>query len=120
MSKLISKTTSYLSLTAALAVATSAFAAVEMEKCKVVDKDGKGLIKEHKADCKADTHTCKGQNSAHDASSWILVPKGECDKIQKNDYNNLSKETKEKIEWGQTKGAADDVKSAVHDMTEKK
>ena len=33
-----------------------------MEKCKVVDAHGKGLVKEGKGDCKEGTGTCKGTN----------------------------------------------------------
>lgn len=49
------------------------FAAEEMEKCKVVDKAGKGLIKEHMAE--------GGMNKAGDPSAEIMVPKGWCAKV---------------------------------------
>lgn len=80
---------------------TSAFAEGDMEKCRVV-KDGKGLIKEHRADCKGATHSCAGQNKAGDPESWILVPVGECEKINAGDFSDVSKEIKDKIETTET------------------
>lgn len=74
-----------------------AFAEGDMEKCKVV-KDGKGLIKEHKADCKGSSHSCAGQNKASDAESWIMVPKGQCDKINAGDFSGVGQDIKDKIE----------------------
>ncbi|PCJ23103.1 MAG: hypothetical protein COA94_08530 [Rickettsiales bacterium] len=69
-----------------------------MEKCHVVDSHGKGLIKAHKADCKSKHNSCSGNNEAHDAEAWILVPKGECAKINHGDFSGVDKETKDKIE----------------------
>lgn len=87
------------SLAAAFAVVSStAFAADELENCKVVNKDGKGLIKEHKADCKTAAHNCAGHNPANDPESWIKVPKGQCVKINAGDFSEVSPETKDKIE----------------------
>ncbi|RTK93437.1 MAG: DUF2282 domain-containing protein [Rickettsiales bacterium] len=74
-----------------------AFAESDMEKCKVV-KDGKGLIKEHKADCKGASHSCAGQNKAGDAESWIMVPKGQCDKINAGDVSEVEQDIIDKIE----------------------
>ena len=82
-------------LTAGLAFANEE---TTMEKCNIVDKSGKGLIKEHKADCKGTSHSCAGQNKAGDAQSWISVPKGQCDKVRAGDFSGISKETKDKIE----------------------
>lgn len=62
--------------------ASSALAEMGMEKCKIVDENGKGLIKEKQADCAGKTHSCKGQNVEGDPDSWILLPKGACDKIK--------------------------------------
>ncbi len=78
--------------------AGSAFAQVEMEQCKVVDKNGKGLIKAHKSDCKSAGVSCAGQNKAGDPSAWIMVPKGECVKINAGDFSGVDKDIKEKIE----------------------
>lgn len=90
--------------------AGSALAEADMEKCKVVDKDGKGLIKAHKGDCKTsvqsdknasemqDVHSCAGGNVAHDPEAWIFVPKGECMKINAGDFTGISQEIKDKIE----------------------
>lgn len=90
--------------------AGTAFAEADMEKCKVVDKDGKGLIKEHKGDCKTavqscktpadmkDMHSCAGGNVAHDPEAWIFVPKGQCAKINAGDLTGVSQEIKDKIE----------------------
>lgn len=69
-----------------------------MEKCKVVDKSGKGLIKEHKADCGASRHSCAAQNQANDPESWIYVPKGQCEKINAGDFSGVSQDIKNKIE----------------------
>ncbi|MGI4775950.1 MAG: hypothetical protein ACRYE9_03355 [Janthinobacterium lividum] len=49
---------------------TNKMNSADMEKCKVV-KDGK--------------------------ESWVMVPKGECDKVNKGDYSNVSDEVKEKL-----------------------
>ena len=97
MSKKISV---YTAIATALAL-TSGMALADdhpgMEQCKVV-KDGKGLIKEHKGDCKAGTHhSCAGQNPAGDPESWILVPTGQCDVINKW-INNVKLDIKDKIE----------------------
>lgn len=86
-------------ITAGIALtAGSVFAAGDnMEKCKVV-KDGKGLIKAHKADCKGTAHSCAGQNKASDPNTWILVPKGQCEKINAGDFSGVDQATKDKIE----------------------
>jgi uncharacterized membrane protein len=68
-----------------------------MEKCKVV-KNGKGLIKEHKGDCKTAHASCSGHNKAGDPSAWIMVPKGKCAKINAGDFTGVSKEIKDKID----------------------
>lgn len=70
----------------------------DMEKCKVVDKDGKGLIMEHKGDCATKSSSCSGHNVAGDPDAWILVPKGECDKINKGDLSGVSDEIKAKVD----------------------
>lgn len=69
-----------------------------MEKCKVVDEDGRGLIKEHKGDCAGKKNSCAGNNEAGDPNAWILVPQGECDKINEGDFSGVSDEIKDKIE----------------------
>lgn len=69
-----------------------------MEKCKVVGKDGKGLIKEHKGDCKTAKNSCSGKNTKGEAEAWIMVPKGECDKLNKGDMSGVSDEIKAKLE----------------------
>lgn len=85
---------------AAVAITSgSAFAEEEMEKCKVVDKNGKGLIKEHKASCAGANHSCAGQNKAGDPESWISVPKGQCDKINAGDFSGVSQSIKDSIDW---------------------
>lgn len=90
-------------LTAAVAVAalsaSTAFAGDhdKMEKCKVVDENGKGLIKEHKADCASANHSCSGHNGPGDAKAWILVPEGHCEVINKY-INDVPKSVKDKIE----------------------
>lgn len=93
-----------LGLFAAVAAAATLYAgtalaegAMDMEKCNVV-KDGKGLIKEHKSDCKGSGHACAGHNKAGDAGAWINVPKGECAKINAGDFSGVDKAVKDKIE----------------------
>ena len=68
-----------------------------MEKCKVVDQNGNGLIKEHMANCSTANNSCAAHNKAADAEAWILVPTGECDKINKGDFSGVSDEIKDKI-----------------------
>jgi uncharacterized membrane protein len=70
----------------------------DMEKCKVVDPTGKGLIKEHKSDCASANNSCAGGNKAGDADAWIMVPKGDCAKINAGDHSGISKEIKDKLE----------------------
>lgn len=70
----------------------------DMEKCKVVDKDGKGLIIEHKGDCAGGKNSCAGHNGKGDPDAWILVPKGECDKINAGDFSGVKDEIKDKID----------------------
>lgn len=76
----------------------NADASGDMEKCKVVDKDGKGLIKAHQAECATSKNSCAGNNLAGDPDAWILVPKGECDKINKGDFSGVDDKIKDKIE----------------------
>jgi uncharacterized membrane protein len=68
-----------------------------MEKCKVV-KDGKGMIKAGKGACKTATNSCAGNNVAYDPEAWIMVPKGECDKLNKGDMSGVSDEVKDKLD----------------------
>lgn len=88
----------FTAVAAAITLATgAAFGEEEMEKCKVV-KDGKGLIKEHKADCAGSNHSCAGQNKAGDPEAWIIVPKGQCVKINAGDFSGVAQNIKDKIE----------------------
>ncbi len=94
----MNKSTVFTALGAALTLTAGvAFAETGMDKCTVV-KDGKGLIKANKADCKGATHSCAGQNKAGDAESWILVPKGQCQKINTGDFSGVGQDVKDKIE----------------------
>jgi uncharacterized membrane protein len=55
--------------------ATQTTKAAEGEKCYGIAKAGKN-------DCKAGSHDCKGQSTVEaDASSYIYVPVGTCEKI---------------------------------------
>lgn len=60
-----------------------------MEKCRVVDNHGNGLIKPYMAD--------SGNNLAGDRDAWIWVPHGQCQKINKGDFSGISDETRYKI-----------------------
>lgn len=88
----------FAALAAATALSSSSAIAMEMEKCKIVDANGKGLIKAHKGDCAGGGHSCAGYNAAGDAEAWILVPSGQCDKINKGDLSGVSDTIKDKIE----------------------
>lgn len=79
----------------------SANADGEMEKCKVVDESGTGLVKEHKGDCASKNNSCAGHNGKGDPDAWILVPKGECDKINNGDFSGVDDNIKDKIEMGE-------------------
>jgi hypothetical protein len=60
-----------------------------MEKCKVLDKDGNGLIKAYMAD--------SGPNLEGDAGAWIWVPRGQCTKINHGDFSGVSAMIRAKI-----------------------
>lgn len=85
-------------IAAAVAISTTNVSAQEMEKCKVVDKDGRGLIKAAKADCAGGGHSCAGQNKAGDPESWIMVPKGQCEQINAGDFSGVSQAIRDKID----------------------
>lgn len=82
----------------ATAVALSTAQAAPMEKCSVTDKEGRGLIKARKADCASANSSCAGGNKAGDPLAWILVPKGQCEKINAGDFSGVSQKIKDKIE----------------------
>lgn len=90
-----------LSTAMALSISTAHGGAGSMEKCKVVGSDGKGLIKAAKADCAGAGQSCAGQNKAGDPNAWILVPKGQCAKINAGDFSGVSQSIKDKIEGAQ-------------------
>jgi len=82
---------------AAFSVSNTYAMGADMEKCKVVDAEGKGLIKEHKGDCAGSSNSCAGHNKAGDPEAWILVPKGDCAKINAGEYDDISDEIKDKL-----------------------
>lgn len=54
---------------------TSVMAEGDMEKCY-------GVVKAGKNDCGTSAHACAGQASKDsDASEWVYLPKGTCDKL---------------------------------------
>lgn len=53
-----------------------------MEKCHVLDQDGNGMIKAYSAD--------SGPNLEGDATAWIWVPRGECQKMNNGDFSGVS------------------------------
>lgn len=78
---------------------------VEMEKC-FIKKGDVGFIKEYKADCEsADSKDCTATNKAGDPTAWILVPKGQCDKINMNNFEGVSEKIKAKIDLDALKAA---------------
>jgi uncharacterized membrane protein len=85
-------------LTAAISVAVAS-TAVAMEKC-VVTKNGKNMVRAHKADCQTGKTSCSGQNTADNHEAWIFVPQGQCAKINAGDCSGLEAEDKAKLEPG--------------------
>jgi uncharacterized membrane protein len=98
------KSNIFMAVAAAVSViASAAYAEVaqDMEKCKVVDpKTGKGLIKPHKGSCgvPAEKTDCAGTNEAGDPNAFIIVPKGQCAKINAGDFSGVTAEIKDSIE----------------------
>ena len=93
------KTALLTALAAAFTITVAnAAAETEMEKCKVVDKDGKNIIKAGKNDCKTSGHSCAGNGKAMDSEAWVMVPKGQCDKVNKGDWSGLDQATKDKLD----------------------
>jgi uncharacterized protein YlxW (UPF0749 family) len=60
-----------------------------MDKCKVVDVHGNGLIKPYMAD--------SGANLEGDRNAWIWVPYGQCKKINQGDFTGVPHEIRNKI-----------------------
>ncbi|MDQ2994136.1 MAG: DUF2282 domain-containing protein [Pseudomonadota bacterium] len=90
----------FMAIAAATMLTTGvAMAKGDTEKCKVV-KHGKGLIKANTSDCADSIHACAGQNKAGDPEAWILVPKGQCKKINAGDFSGVSADIKRKIMGG--------------------
>lgn len=93
---------------AALATSANQVIAEEMEKCRVVNKDGYGLIKEGHGECAAkaikvgqdnfEAFSCAGNNPKNHPDAWIMVPKGQCEKINTGDFSGVSDKIKDKIE----------------------
>jgi uncharacterized membrane protein len=96
-------TTAFAAALFSISTAHAAGTAGAMEKCKVVDAQGKGLIKEHKSDCSGAKSSCAAQNKAGDPEAWILVPTGDCAKINKGDYTGISKEIMDKLDIPEAK-----------------
>lgn len=89
---------------AAIFSVSSAYAAEEsgdMEKCKAVNAEGKSIVKEHSGDCANKNNSCSGQNKSGDGEAWIMVPKGQCDKINKGDFSGVSDAVKAKLDLPQ-------------------
>ena len=91
-------------LATAFAVAALSFTSAQaadapegMEKCKAVDSEGKSIILEHQSDFASKSGSCAGHNKACDQEAWIMVPKVECDKINKGDMSGISDEIKAKL-----------------------
>lgn len=89
----------FIAITSAIALTASMVFAENngIEKCQVI-KNGKGLIKAMKADCATTSHSCAGQNKADDPDSWIMVPKGQCIKINSGDLAEINQVIKDKLE----------------------
>lgn len=68
-----------------------------MEKCKVMNAEGKNMIMENMADGVGDS-VMAHQNKANEMEAWIYVPKDECAKLNKHDFSTASEEIKAKID----------------------
>ena len=98
MKKKLSILTAIAAATAMTAMTASSVLASEMEKCRILDTEGRGLIKEHKGDCTTASQTSAGQSVQWDPEAWIMVPEGECAKINSGDVSGISEDIKAKIE----------------------
>jgi len=78
------------------ATASSAIPAGQ-EQCKVLDSEGRGLIKENRADGTT-SNPNPGQNQAGDPEAFILVPEGQCAKINAGDFTGVGPDITDKIE----------------------
>lgn len=89
-------------------------AKANMEKCHVTDKNGKGLIKAGEGQCasKNGKNACASHNADNDPTAWIVVPKGECVKINRGDFSGVSDDIKHKIKEVDPK----DLKNHMDDM----
>ncbi|MEO8460664.1 MAG: DUF2282 domain-containing protein [Dokdonella sp.] len=70
-----------------VSIATTATAAdkMKMEKCY-------GINAAHKNDCKTSVHSCAGQDpTARDASAFVAMPAGLCEKIDGGSANEPAK-----------------------------
>jgi len=70
----------------------------DMEKCRAINSEGVGIIKAHQGQCGTSSHSCSGKNEAGDPEAWILVPNGECEKINNGDFSGLTSEMKSKLD----------------------
>jgi uncharacterized membrane protein len=75
-----------------------------MDKCKI-NVGGKGFIKAKMADCAGKNHSCAGQNEAGDPYSWIMVPQGKCEQINRGNFEGISADIKSKIQVEKLKNA---------------
>jgi hypothetical protein len=67
-------------------------------ECKVVDKDGKGIIKAGRADCKTASHDCAFMNKANDAESWITATESVCKKLNNGEFDGIEKKILDKLD----------------------
>ena len=75
------------------------------EECKVIDpKTGKGLIKSFKNSCKTTCKTpedrtdCATQAQEGNPNAFIIVPAGQCAKINAGDFSGVSPDIKSMID----------------------
>lgn len=67
------------------------------EKCTIV-RDSQGIVREGKNDCRTSRHDCAGQGASNDPESWIYVPTGMCEKINKGEIDGLNPAYLDKID----------------------
>lgn len=75
----------------------------DMEKCIAVNSKGINIVKEHMSDCASKNTSCAGNNKAGDNDAWILVPTGDCEKINKGNFSGISKEILDKLDMSKDK-----------------
>jgi uncharacterized membrane protein len=96
------KSNIFMAIAAVVAVSSSILQADDdTEQCNVIDpKTGKGLIKAYKNTCKtpADRTDCSTNTDEGNPDAFIIVPAGQCAKINAGDFSGVSPEIRAMID----------------------